>query len=457
MRIPKDGGTAVDITAIPGGGFFGGAAWLPDDRIVFGFGACSHLHVVRSSGGTASPLANVGDDSTCHLRPEILPDGNTLLWRSSLGIQALDLANGRRTSVVAGNAPRYAGGYLILSRGPNLLAAPMDMSRAQLTGTVAPFIEGIAVETSAGTVQYSLSANGTLAYVPDSGIYELVLIEPNGAQRLITEQRRFFQNPQFSPDGRRVAVAANRLGEGPDIWIYDVNGGNPFRLTFDGGRAPVWTPDGLAVTFSHLGQEQGIYNKRADGATDAQLLLSVPEFHWLMGWTPDGKTLGFGRILSRAEDGTSSGSFEVLAEGESHRILGPAQLWAGRLSPDGRWLAYYSLESGRFENYVTPFPKADTKWLITEGTNPRWSPDGKEIYYRNGNRLEAVRIDIGSGIRVLSKRKVVEPFTPPLYDDYDVHPDGQTVVIVRPSGNSDGREIVVVLNALTALKQSSAE
>ena len=138
-------------------------------------------------------------------------------------------------------------------------------------------------------------------------------------------------------------------------------------------------------------------------------------------------------------------------------MVGPGDTWGGRLSPDGRYLAYYSLESGYFEVYVTPFPDAGTRWLIADGTDPAWSPRGDEVYYRSGNRLMAARIDAAGAIRVLSRRVVIEPFSPPLYDDYDISPrDGRTLALVRPSGDSFGRGITLVLDWFADLRRMEA-
>jgi Tol biopolymer transport system component len=112
-------------------------------------------------------------------------------------------------------------------------------------------------------------------------------------------------------------------------------------------------------------------------------------------------------------------------------------------------------DSGDFEIYVSPFPNANTRWLVAEGTDPSWSPDGSEIYYRSGTRLMAARIDTASGVRAVSQRLVIESFTPPLYDDYDIHPDGKTLALVRPAGgDARGREITLVLNWLTELQRA---
>lgn len=443
-RIPSSGGAAVDIVATPN--FPAGASWGRDGRIVFAFGDNSPLRSVDADGGEAEEIDGI--ESGRH--PEVLGDGSAILFESGGWIYAFDRQSGHRIRVVQGAAPRYAIGRLIFSRGTTLLAAPLDVSRYELTGPVVPLFDGVAVELpgSGGGRHYAISDNGTLAYVPAASAYELVLVGADGTERRIADPQRSFENPRFSPSGRQVVVAATRReGEPADLWIHDLQTKAVTRLTSDGGRAPLWGPDGATVTYSHLGDRQGIYTKRADDGGGTSLLLPLKTFHWLVGWTSDRRTLAFG-----AMDGGRS-SIHLHKDERTDRVVGPGSTWGGRLSPDGRWLAYYSLDSGTFEVLVTPFPGGGMRWLIAAGTDPAWAPDGREMYYRSGPRLMAARIDMTSGVRVLSHRVVIEPFLPPLYDDYDIHPDGRTLVMVKPAGNTQGREVAMVVNWFDELRR----
>ena len=368
-RIPAAGGAAVDIVDVPS--FASGASWGTDNRIIFAYR--SQLYSVDAAGGNAEPLSGVPSGR----HPEILPDGRTVLFESGGWIHSLDRTTGRQTRLVQGTGPRYAIGHVILSRGTTLLAAPIDLSRHEMTGPVVPLAEGVAAEVpgSAEGRHYAISNNGTLVYVPGANAYTVVLLEADGTERLLTEEQHSFENPRFSPDGRHVVVATTRReGEPADLWLHDIETKTATRLTFDGGRAPVWSPDGTSVTYSHLGERRGIYSKRADGRGDASQILSLDAFHWLVGWTPDRRTLAYGSM-----EGTPS-SILTHSQGQSRRMVGPGSVWGGRLSRDGRWLAYYTLETGIFEVYVTPFPEGGTRWLIAEGTNPTWSPDDTEVY-----------------------------------------------------------------------------
>ena len=366
------------------------------------------------------------------------------------------LSSGRRARLDRGLAPRFLGsGHVVLSRGNTLLAAPFDPARLQLTSPLVPVIEGVAAGgASGGAPHVAISRGGTLAYVPATQKYALVIRSPDGSERLLTEDP-LLQNPQFSPSAHRLVVArTSRTGEMPELWTYDLAGSAPgSRLTVDGGRAPVWTPDGASITYSlpTPSPQSGIYIRAADGRGDAKEVVRLRNFHWLVGWTRNG-TLAYGMMEDPASDGVSRSSILAFENGQSRRVVGPGDTWGGRLSPDGRWLAYYSLESGYFEIHVTPFPNTGARHLIAEGTDPAWSPDGTELYYRSGSRLMAARVDTASGVRVLSRRLVIEPFMPPLYDDYAVHRDGRTVALVRPSGDASGREITMVLNWLTEVQ-----
>jgi len=436
-RIPAEGGASVDIAEAPG--FSSGASWGPDDRVVFAYGADSYLHVVPAEGGTVERLTA----ETRGRQPEVVPGGRMVLFESSGHIHAYDQQTGAIKKLLPGTAPRYANGYVIFSRGTTLLAAPIDLKDASIRAAI-PLVDGVAVELpgSGGGRHYAISRSGALVYVPAAEAYELIVIGANGVERVVGQPQRSLENPRFSPDGRHVVVAARRRDEEPaDLWLHDLRAGTATRLTSEGGRAAVWSDNGRTITYSHLGEEQGIYTTRVDGGGDRKRLLALSTFHWLVGWTPDGSNLLYGRMLDQ-------GGSAILAydKTQSQTVVDRRSTWGGRLSRDGKWLAYYVLESGKFEVYVTPFPAGGARWLIGEGTDPSWGPDSQEIYYRSGPRLMVARLDKSAGVTVVSSRVVVDPFLPPLYDDYDVHSDGRTLVMVRPVNKTQGREVTMVLD-----------
>jgi serine/threonine-protein kinase len=444
-RMPAGGGPSIDIAAAPG--FSSGASWGPDGRIVFAYGAESHLQVVQADGGAVEPLTK----ETPGRQPEVLPDGRTVLFEAAGNIHAYDRQTRAITKLLRGTAPRYADGYLIFSRGTTLLGAPINLQNSS-TGAAVPVAEGVAVELpgSGGGRHYAISRSGALVYVPSADAYELVVVDTNGVDRVVGQPQRSLENPRFSPDGRQIVVASRRRDDEPtDLWLHDLHAGTATRLTSDGGRAPVWSSDGTTVTYSHLGEQQGIYTTRVDGGGDRRQVLALNAFHWLVGWTPDRSTLLYGLMM----EGSRS-SIMAYSPAQARSVVGPGSTWGGRLSRDGKWLAYYVLESGTFEVYVTPFPEGGARWLVAEGTDPSWGPDSSEIYYRSGPRLMAARIDKTAGVKVVASRVVIDPFLPPLYDDYDIHRDGRTLVTVRPANRTQGREVTMVLGWFNELRRT---
>ncbi len=434
-RMPAAGGAPVDIAGAPG--FPAGASWGPDDRIVFAYGDGSHLQVVAAEGGHVETLTT----EIPGRHPNVLPNGRTVLFESSGQIHAYDRQSRAITRVVAGVGPLYSNGYVVFTRGATLLSAPFDVAKNSIGAAVA-VTERVAVELpgSGGGRHYAISHNGTLAYVPAADTYQLVTVGGDGQERVIGQPQRSFENPRFSPDGWRVVVAARRSDEAAtDLWLHDLRTGAASRLTSRGGRAPVWVDD-TTISYSRLGEQQGIYTTRADGGAQSAALLPLKPFHWLVGWTPDRSTLLYGLMM----EGSRS-SIMAYDNSRSRSIVEPGSIWGGRLSRDGKWLAYYVLNSGTFEVYVTPYPKGGARWLIGEGTDPAWGPDSRELYYRSGPRLLAAHLAKAARIEVLTRRIVLDPFLPPLYDDYDIHPDGRTLVVVRPANRAHGREVKTVL------------
>ena len=444
-RIPAGGGASVDVAPAPG--FSAGASWGPDDRIVFAYGADSYLHVVPAEGGSVEPLTS----DTPGRQPEVLPDGRRVLFESAGHVHIHDRQNRATTKLLPGTAPRYANGQVIFSRGTTLLAAPINLEDSSI-GTAIPLVEGVAVELpgSGGGRHYAISRSGALVYVPAADAYELVVAGADGIERVIGQPQRSLENPRFSPDGRHVVVASRRRDEeATELWVHDVRAGTATRLTSRGGRAPIWSDDGT-ITYSQLGEQQGIYTTRVDGGGDGTQLLALNSFHWLVGWTPDRGTLLYGLMVP-----PNQSSIMAYSNTQSRTVVRGGSTWGGRLSRDGKWLTYYLLNSGTFEIYATPFPEAGAPRLIAEGTDPAWAPDGSEIYYRRGPRLMAARVDKTAGIKVLASRVAIDPFLPPLYDDYDVHVDGRTLVMVRPANETQGREVRMILDWFNEFRRAA--
>ncbi len=267
-RIPAGGGAAVDIAAVSG--YPAGASWGIDNRIVFASGARSPLRIVDAGGGTPEPLTTPAAGHG-HRFPQILPDGRTLLFNEGRWIHALDLASGRRTDrLVARHRASLRGQRASHSEPGHDVAGGAIRPGAARSSPVRSSRLSKAWRASRAQAARTLPSppNGTLAYVPAAQAYALVLVEPDGSERLLSEAP-LIQNPQFSPNGQRLVVATTRrAGEQPDLWMHDLrSAAPPSRLTSDGGRAPVWTPDGASITYSHPvpSERSGIYTRSADG------------------------------------------------------------------------------------------------------------------------------------------------------------------------------------------------
>ncbi len=234
---------------------------------------------------------------------------------------------------------------------------------------------------------FDIGRDGTLVYVPTiQGKSTLVWVDRAGRQALIEVDPAMYRQPRLGPDGTRAAVAIASRGE-IDVWVYDIDGGPRTRLT-GGGRNvnPLWTPNGERVAFTTL---QGLFWAPADGSGEPELLLArrETERQTLFSWSSDGQSLAFG-------DG---GDVWLLPlGGESVPVLTTAAQEIGTaFSPNGRWLAYASDESGRDEIYVQPYPEASRRWTISTngGRAPLWSPQGDELYYRHENRVMVVPVE----------------------------------------------------------------
>jgi eukaryotic-like serine/threonine-protein kinase len=462
LKVPVEGGVPQTICEASE---VRGASWGPDGTIVFSSGT-SGLRRVPATGGTPEVLlpTQVESGESGLYWPVILPDGDTVLFTSYSGVaqvSAVSLKTRQRRLLVEGREPQYApSGHLLFARDGALFAAPFDLARLEMTGPAFSVVDGVMVVSPFGIVNYVLSEQGTLAYVPGTPPrYTMAFVDRHGAVTPVAAEARGWEEPRISPDGKRVAVAI-REGD-PDVWILDLVRGTLARLTFEAGEdeTPLWSPDGLKVTYnaSRAGRPLAVFRRAADG-TGGEERLFENESHLHTGsWSPDG------RILAYSQYGPSTaGDIWLLTPGEKE----PRRPWlqtsfnerAPRFSPDGRFLAYVSNESGRDEVYVQPFPGPGGKWQISVagGSEPVWSRAGGEIFYRTGDRMMAVRVVTGTTFVAETPRVLFEGnYVPTRRGEpaYDVMPDGQRFLMVRPDERSVPNHINVVLNLPEELKR----
>ena len=470
-KAPMAGGTPTTLADAPSGC---GASWNPSGEIAFAPNDSSGIFLVSDQGGTPRALTTLdfaaGDSS--HRWPQWLPGGRAMLvtvvaWsRATSDIVMVDTSSGARRTVHEGTdyaryvaaAPASAAGHLVFVRAGALVAAPFDPAGAGPAGAPVVVVEGVRPG------QFDVSAGGTLAYTPGSGAavdYSLVWVDRTGAVRPINNLRRGYEDLHLSPDGQRVALTIEEAGpySPANLWLADTGRGTLTRVTFEGfSRDPVWTPDGTAVAFgSKRGpSEFGIYRLRVDGQAKAELLWASPTPIWPdpQSWSPDGRTLVFN---TKAKE-TAEDIWTLSLEGDCAAaawLRTAANEWAGRLSPDGRWMAYNSDESGQPEVYVQPFPGPGGKWLISQGGggfSAIWSRDGRRLFYRRGDQFLEVDIDTRAGFAPGTPRALFSGRYLATGRDFDVSPDGTRFVMMRNDDPRSTAKLRVVLNWWHALE-----
>jgi eukaryotic-like serine/threonine-protein kinase len=468
-KVSIGGGAAVTlgVASIPGG-----ASWGSHGIIGFAPTQIGFLQEVPDAGGAPQSLTRFETGDTTHRWPEFLPGGKALLFAAAsnainfggarIAAQAVG-AGERRNLIQGGMNPRYAlSGHLVYTQGGSLMAVPFDPQRLAVTGTAVPVVEGVMQSPVNGAAQYSISATGSLAYVPggvQSAQLRLVWVNRNGAEQPLALPARTYMLPRLSPDGRRMAVAITE--QETHIWLYDFTREAWTRLTFEGdaNSVPVWTPDGKRIAFNSSKEGPlNIFWQLSDGSGGLERLTTSQYLHAPESWSPDGQLLAFFEV----NPATQRDIWVLRISDRKAQPFLRTQFDEAvpQFSPDGRWLAYISNETGRHEIYVQPYPGPGGKWQISTegGTEPVWNPDGRELFYRSGDKMMAVDITTqpsfaASTSRMLFQGRYVQAPFPS--SNYDVSRDGQRFLMLKPAEEAQAAptQINVVLNWFEELKQ----
>jgi Tol biopolymer transport system component len=446
-KVSIGGGLPVTLAATQGCG----GDWGPDDQILIG--RADGILQVPAGGGALKTLIAI--DSNKGERglgaPQLLPGGKSLLFslRTDEGadIVAQRLATGERHTLVKGDgrdaasSARYTAGLLVYSQADGLMAAPFNIDRLELTGRAVPIVRAVGQIKS----QFDLSLSGdTLVYAQSEPTPPgtLVWVDRKGTAESVGAPPGPYLSPSLSPDGSKVALAADS-----DIWVYELSRGTLTRFTFSGdNRLPVWTPDGKRIT----------YVKNYKIAWNAVDRTTQEETFWTRGfaaptsWTRDGK-----RLLI-TEYGLREQVFISVLSLEGDRKATPVVqsrflTTAGVLSPDGRRLAYLSNESARYEIYVQEFPGPGGKMQISSqgGTEPVWGRQGRELFYRNGDKMMVVDIAPAPVLQAGTPRVLFEGRynRNGTFQNYDVSADGQRFLMVKSGGAAPPvTQLNVILN-----------
>jgi eukaryotic-like serine/threonine-protein kinase len=482
-KVSVSGGA---VLTLGDAGFTRGASWGSQGTIVFGNFAGPLLQV-SDVGGTPQPLTRLENGETSHRWPEFLPGGKAVLFAAGGGgnwnnarVAVQSVATGERRNVIQGGMyPHYTpSGYLVYAQRGNVVAVPFDPQRLTATGAAVPVVEGVMQSTTNGHAEYSFSATGSLAYVAgdvQSAQLRLVWVSRNGAEQPLAAPGHAYVNPRFSPDGQRVAVGISE--QESQVWLYDLSRGTLTRFTFQGDNNldPFWTPDGKRIAFtSNKEGQRNIFWQLADGSGGLERL-STSEYIDIPGsWSPDGHLLAFGEVtpstgydiwvLRLGDPSPGPGQVPSAGSGQGRKaepfLRTPFNEAAPQFSPDGRWLAYVSDESGRNEIYMQPYPGPGGKWQISTegGREPLWNRNGRELFYRSGNKMMSVEISTKPSFSAGTPKVLFEGQYQSLListPNYDVSPDGKRFLMLKPVEQVQAAptQINVVLNWFEELKQ----
>ncbi len=463
MKVAVAGGPALPITDLRAA-FFGGT-WSEQDTILFADD--QGLNVVPAAGGQSTLVAAPASGSTVTFRwPEFLPGGRTALLATldsnvdRLAAFTLSSREVRRFDIVGANPHYVAQGYVTFSLLGNvanttmvgagtLMAVPFDARRLEVLGGPVPVAEGVQVGPTSRAGKLAVSRRGTITFATGTvGSFSLVEINREGTERDLGVPARFYGTPRLSPDGRRIALSINEAGSS-DNWIFDRVAKTLTRVTFDGSATrPIWTTDGRRLVYSRNGDAQDLAWIPADGSAPAETLLVGSDDQFAGDFTPDGRMLV---IREGGQVGTRRIVVVALDSARTRRtvIESAFQNHSPSLSPDGRWVVFVSDESGRNEIYVRPFPGPGGKWQVSKlgGSEPRWSPTGKEIFFRFGSSVMAAAVQSGATFSPGEVRELfkTEAVFGPNFPNWDVAKDGRSFIFLRPPATSE-QGLVMLLN-----------
>ncbi len=425
---------------------------------------------MAAAGGVAAPVTTLGSDDAFHSWPELLPGGTGLLFTvrphsGDIGtprIAVKSLETGEQRVLMEGSMPRYLrSGHVVFARQSAVWAAPFDRNRLAVTGDAVRVLEGVATDSAGLATKFTVVDHGSLVYLPQvTETRQLVWVSREGREERLGMTPRAYVTPRLSPDGRRVVV--DTLEPHGDLFVYNLETGVEEQFTFHPAidQWPLWSPDGSKIYFTSIrGGEPGqIYVQRADGTGDAERVIADHTSSTASGWSADGKILviggsfaGTGVDVLTVQPDVDPAPKELLATAANEAVA--------VMSPNGRWLAYRSDESGQTRIYVRPFPDVNsTQRLVSDGpgSDPLWGPDGRELFYFSPDGVMAVAVEAGDTFQRATPRRLfsLDRYFQGANINWDISRDGQRFLMVKRGTTTDMRQqIIVVQNWLEELKR----
>ncbi|MHB8540928.1 MAG: protein kinase domain-containing protein [Candidatus Acidiferrales bacterium] len=452
-----------------------GGTWSRNGTILF-VPREGPVYRVPASGGRAQEVTklNASQQEVAHLWPQFLPDGQHFLFYAlsrsaeNSGTYATSLDGGDPKLILRGGSDAvYAPpGYLLFVRQGALMAQPFDASKLRLTGEATPLAEHVGANLDLRRGIFTASESGILSYAmgrSSAASSKLLWFDRNGKETAETGTPAQYVQPSLSPDGGELAVVILDPATGsPSVWVYNLARGTKTRLTFSAGvnAEPVWSPDGKVIAFnSRRSGKLNLYEKAADGTGSATPLVVDDSNKFFPTWSSDGRYVLYQRLAAR-NSRSEIWALPLFGDRKPFPVIQDRQfgVTTPTLSPDGKWLAYVSPESGRAEVYIVPFLHGSGKWEVSTGggQQPRWRHDGKELFYlAPDNKIMSAEIaEQGSG---LSIGKVLPLFqanpTSKAGWDYDVSADGKKFVVVSQGAQQASAPLTLVVNWPALLKK----
>jgi serine/threonine protein kinase/Tol biopolymer transport system component len=452
MKVPVSGGTPMRLCAVDRSR---GGTWTPDGTIVFAPSPNTGLFRVPATGGDPQPLTTLdaAAGEATHRWPQVLPGGQAILFTThtqitgnfdDAAIDVVRLDTGERKRVLSGGSfGRYVpSGHLVYVNRGTLFAVPFDLGRLETTGNPAPVVQNVTSNVEEGAAQFTFATTGLMAYVRGGPLiprYPIVWVDRDGRTSRLLDEEGTYANPRLSPDGTQLSLTVLRDGNW-DIWVYDLAREVSTRLTFDEGSdtEQLWSPDGRSLIYSSTREgADSLFRKSADGSGEAEQVGKFQNPMWGSSWSVDGSYVLFTTTNPSLDVG-------ILELGQEPKLLlsTPFSEVDAAISPDGRWIAYSSDESGRTEVYVRSFEEGGGRWQISDsgGGYARWSGDGRELFYRTDDGVMVASIEsAGDGLRTSRPRQLFAgafrggvggtTVGGSTFADYEVSRDGQRFVM----------------------------
>jgi len=466
-KVTTGGGAPVELCNVSLN--FREASWGDDGRIYFG--TAEGIYVIPDGGGTPTPLTMPDPAASEKTRrfPHVLPGSRALLFTlgatdiatyDNAEVALYEFETGEtRILVSGGTRPSYVPtGHIVFGRGGKLFAVRFDLDTFEVTGSPFPVLDGLVTSDGYGSAHYAFSRNGTLVYVPggpDHYYSEISTVDLDGRVGSLGLPPRLYGQVRVSPDGERLV--ASILGANASLWIYEFGRGTMTRMTRTWDNySPEWHPSGKKVTFtSNRGGSIGIWQIAADGGGRPERLVDATPDTGVWPWSFDGKWLCYAPISPEtgADIWVVSGDEPPVSQPV---IETPSQEFDPCFSPDGRWIAYVSDESGQPEVYVQPFPITGQKWKLSEdrGDTPEWSSDGRYLFYLHDQKIMAVSITAEPEFNPGRATMLLE-IEHTAIKDFDVFPDGKKFLVTGHARNAGDHPEIAIGGEVIAFRAST--